>query len=73
MSKPDGWKTYAENSDNLSQKMVEVINDKSKTIDEVVEKIEKIHNDIKFKSFGKTTVYKVTFGYRKISTDIPIN
>ena len=56
LSRPGAWDTYKSVSDKLSEKIIEVAEDTSKTMDEVVKKVEKIHNDIKYQSFGKTTI-----------------
>ena len=56
LSRPGAWDTYKEVSNRLSEKIIEVAEDTSKTIEEVVEKVEKIHDDIKYQSFGKTTI-----------------
>ena len=36
--------------------MIKIIDDKTKSIDEVFKGFEKINNDIKFKAFGKVTL-----------------
>ena len=47
---------YKELAEEKSDKMIEVIDDTSKSIEEVVKKFERMHNDIKFEAFGKVTL-----------------
>ena len=56
LKKQGGWELYKELAEEKSDKMIEVIDDTSKSIEEVVKKFERMHNDIKFEAFGKVTL-----------------
>ena len=56
LAKENGWKLYKEISDEFSDKLKKVIDSEDLNIEETVRKFEKIHNDIKYKAFGKVTL-----------------
>ena len=56
LAKENGWKLYKEISDEFSDKLKKVIDNEDLNIEETVRKFEKIHNDIKYKAFGKVTL-----------------
>ena len=53
-NKPGAWKEYADVTDKYASKIMKVVNDEYKNINQVIDKINKIENKIKFKVFGKT-------------------
>ena len=59
LNKPGGWELYHKISDQASDKIDKIVEDKSKNIDEVMNEFEKIHDKVKFKTFGKTTIGKI--------------
>ena len=56
LAKPDGWKTFQELSDKAAEKIVEIVQDNTISIDDVIKKVDIIDNQIKFTAFGKTRV-----------------
>ena len=56
--KPDGWKKYAELTNEKSLVFSEIVNDKNRCIETVVEDVENGLNKIKYSAFGKTTIRK---------------
>ena len=56
LAKIGGWNRYNVLTDKCSEALDKVISDKTKTIEEVAEKVEKIHEKVMFKSFGKVTL-----------------
>ena len=53
LAKSGGWNKYELLTDECSEALDDAIDDKTKTIEEVAEKFNKIHEKIKFRSFGK--------------------
>ena len=58
LAKPGGWEAYEVLSNKVNDDMDRIIEDDSKTIDEVIKKVDKIHDKIKYKAFGKTRIKK---------------
>ena len=56
LGKPGGWEDYSVISDEKSVDIIKIVKDETKTIEEIASKVEKIHEDVKFKAFGKTTI-----------------
>jgi len=56
LAKEEGWKKYKEASNKEANKIVDAVQDKTKTIDEVMNKFNKVHDNIKYKAFGKVTL-----------------
>ena len=56
LSKENGWKCYKTYSDMFSEKLTKIISNEALTIEEVMTKFNKVHDKIKFKSFGKVTI-----------------
>ena len=56
LAKENGWKIYKEISNKFSDKLNTVVDNEELDIEETVRMFEKIHNDIKFKAFGKVTL-----------------
>ena len=56
LAKENGWKLYREISNEFSDKLNKVIDDEELNIEETMRKFDKIHNDIKYKAFGKVTL-----------------
>ena len=54
LNKVKGWEKFKELQSHVKDKTDRIICDKTLTIDEVDEKIDKIQTKIKFQSFGKT-------------------
>ena len=52
--KPGGWERYRDVSDDYADKMEEIIKDRRLNNEEVMEKIDKIQDKIKYIAFGKT-------------------
>ena len=56
LTREGGWLKYNKLCEEASEKIEEAVNDETKSIEEVMQKIDKIHNKIKYKAFGKVTV-----------------
>ena len=56
LQKEGGWERYKELAEESSEKVIAIAEDRSKTVEEVVQKFEKISDNIKFKAFGKITI-----------------
>ena len=54
LKKPGGWEIYKAAMEEVATKMVEVTEDESLTIEDVMNKNEAIMNKVKFKAFGKS-------------------
>ena len=59
--KPGGWEVYKRLTDEVADKIVEIIEDVTKDIDTVEEEINRIDTKVKFKAFGKTKRKKKVF------------
>ena len=58
LAKPGGWDSYKKETDKVSEKIDKLVEDETKDIDEVLDSFTKIHDKVKFVSFGKSTVSK---------------
>ena len=56
LAKTGGWNRYEVLTNECSEALNEVIDDKTMNIDEVTEKVNKIHDKVKYRSFGKVTL-----------------
>ena len=56
LRKEGGWAKYKKLAEEQSGKMIKIIEDKEKSIEEIVEGFERINNNIKFDAFGKVTL-----------------
>ena len=56
MRKEGGWDKYKKLAEEHSVKMINIIEDNDKTIEEIVDGFERINNNIKFDAFGKVTL-----------------
>ena len=56
LAKEDGWNIYKTLSDEISDKLNKVIDDDGISIEETMRKFNNMHNDIKYKAFGKVTI-----------------
>jgi hypothetical protein len=56
LRKEGGWARYKELAEEQSMKLINIIEDESKTIEEVVKGFERINDNIKFDAFGKVTL-----------------
>ena len=54
IGRPGGWETYEKLTDEVAEKITEIVEDETKDIDTVKKEIEKIENKVKFQAFGKT-------------------
>ena len=56
LKKEGGLARYKELTGEQSEKMINIVEDKDKSIEQVVKGFERINNDIKFAAFGKVTI-----------------
>ena len=56
ISKENGWKQYKEVSEIYSEKFEKIVDDKTVSLTELIEKFEKMNKNIKFEAFGKVTI-----------------
>ena len=56
LAKPNSWTEYGKVSDEFSEELGKVVEDKAITIQEAINKFEKLHEKIKLKVFGKVSV-----------------
>ena len=56
LAKCRGWNRYEVLTDECSDALNTVIEDNTKSVEEVAKKFEKIHEKVKFKSFGKVSL-----------------
>ena len=56
LAKEGGWGKYRVESDKQSEKIIEIVKDDKISIEEAWIKFNKIHDKIKFRSFGKVTI-----------------
>ena len=63
----NGWETYKKLTDEYSEKIEKVIEDKSLNIPDIMKKFKNIHNSIKFKAFGKVTMNNKSVKPKKIN------
>ena len=54
LQRPGGWQLYEELTNQEAEKILDIVEDTSVQIDEVVKKVEAIETKIKFRAFGKT-------------------
>jgi hypothetical protein len=54
LKKVGGWEAYKMKTDELANRIEEIVDDHDKPIDEVMENVMKVENKIKFAAFGKT-------------------
>ena len=64
LDKPGGWNSYKELTDSRADDIRQVVEDENNSVSDIYRKFNKIHTDIKFEAFGKTTVKgrKITKG-----------
>ena len=55
LNKEDGWKNY-EVLTKKCENLMKIVEDNEASIEEVYNRFEKLHNKIKFQSFGKTRI-----------------
>ena len=58
LNKPGGWKKYEEVTNDRAKDIHKIVENKSKSVQEMIEGVEKIFDKIKFQSFGKTKIRK---------------
>ena len=56
LAKEGGWKDYGKESEEATEKLARVVEDKSISIEEAKTIFDKIHKHIKYKAFGKVTI-----------------
>ena len=56
LAKEGGWDRYKEISDQYSEAIEKVLNNQEDNVEEAMTKFNKIHDKIKYISFGKTTI-----------------
>ena len=69
LAKEDGWKRYKEISDIEAAKIVNAVEDETKSVEEVMKVFDKVHESIKFKAFGKVTIKEKQVGNVKTMKD----
>ena len=60
LKKEGGWNIYKAMTEECDD-LLAIVNDDADTVENIYKKFEKIHNKIKFKSFGKTRIRKQGF------------
>ena len=58
LAKKGGWEHYKKVSDELIVKVKESIDDNDISVETTKKEFDKVHNKIRFKAFGKVTLYK---------------
>ena len=53
--KPGGWRRYEQATDNIAEKMIEIVNEEN-DIDEVIRKVDRLQDKAKFIAFDKTKI-----------------
>ena len=56
LAKTGGWNRYEALTNKCSEAINMVVEDKTKTIEQMADKFNKIHEKVKYKSFGKVTL-----------------
>ena len=56
LSKEGGWEAYKEITDDKSQEIIRIVEDKNKSIEDIFKDFERVDKDIKFEAFGKVTI-----------------
>ena len=70
IAREGAWERYKLESNKQSEKIMEVIENKELSIEEAAQRFEKIHEKIKFKSFGKVTIGSKKSHIKEASDDI---
>ena len=60
LAKPNSWTKYGKVSDEYSEELAKIVENKNITIQEAMNRFEKLHGKIKFKVFGKVSVSNET-------------
>ena len=53
-SKPGGWKAFKEAGERQASKIVQIVEDEGYSSEEVMDKVKKVNNKMKWTAFGKT-------------------
>ena len=53
-SKPGGWEAFEEAGENQAARIAQIVEDEGYSSEEVMQKVEKVHNKMKWTAFGKT-------------------
>ena len=56
LAKDGGWEEYRKGSEKIEEKILGVVGNHEISIEEKMKEIDKIHNKVKYKSFGKVTI-----------------
>ena len=56
LAKDGGWEEYRKESEKIKEKLIRVVENHEISIEEKKKEIDKIHNKVKYKSFGKVTI-----------------
>ena len=56
LKKDNGWESYKKISDELSHKIEKIVENNELTVQEMTNRVEKVHNKIKYMAFGKVTI-----------------
>ena len=51
---PGGWKAFEEAGERQARKIAEIVEDEGYSSEEIMEKVEKVNNKMKYSAFGKT-------------------
>ena len=54
LNKLGGWDEYKNKTDEVSNQVIEIVDDENYTIDEVMKRVQKVEDKVKFAAFGKT-------------------
>ena len=53
-SKPGGWEAFEEAGENQAARIAQIVEDEGYSSEEVMQKVEKVHDKMKWTAFGKT-------------------
>ena len=56
LAREGGWSKYMEESNKQSIVLAKIVDDEEKSVEEIMDKFNKIHEQIKYKAFGKVTI-----------------
>ena len=54
LQKEGGWEEYKKQTDKMSSKMTDIVEDDTLTIEDCMKEVDKVNNKVKFSAFGKT-------------------
>ena len=56
LNKKGGWEAFAKKTNEVAEKVEAIVNDEDNTIEDVMEKVQKVEDKVKFSAFGKTKI-----------------